>query len=51
VGSRHPITERVAGDLEESAGFGNIPAGFLEHFFQPRFLDLRHQCQKWMDET
>ena len=36
----HAIPERIAGDLEEPAGFGNVPACAVQRFLQHLFFHL-----------
>lgn len=37
---RHPIPQRIAGYLQEAAGFGDVARCFVECFFQQLFLHL-----------
>jgi len=36
----HAVAEGVAGDFKEPAGFGDVPAGFAEGFFQHLLLHV-----------
>lgn len=37
---RHSIPQRIAGHLQEAAGFGDVARCFVECFFQQPFLHL-----------